>query len=222
MAGARTEGEKRRRKKASRNQEAWAGAEQRGPGRPKIEGVARLANERISRAAPIPPEKADAARRVVTEARCKAMGWPNGPEWRDLALAEHLGCEAGRAIHDLPSADRAALWEVIKTIRRVYTRYWVVHGLPMPYPDALSLAMLPEQVTSDNLSEAAIYDDRTIEEKSRASTTAMMRLEGVLMTYRVSALVKSVVLRDERPPSISALVLAMLVVAKKIDGEDFR
>jgi hypothetical protein len=139
------------------------------------------------------------------------MGWPDTALCRDMALAEHLGCEAGRALHDLPVADRAGLWEAVKVIRRVYATYWAVHGLPAPVPQPSSIAMLADMPECDDgPSGPAQYDSRTIEERSQAATSAMMRVEGLLLRTRYASAVKSAVLRDEDVRSRADLVLGLV------------
>ncbi len=233
MAGARTKGEKRRAKHRSREMALAAegvGAPERKRGRPPKEGVVRTESGRISRAGqyqarPVPPEKAAAARRVVADARCQLMGWAIPDDviaaaaMRSMALAPHLGCNAGRALHDLPDADRAALWGELARVRQTYARYWAVHGLPVPFPQSVAMAMLPEAAGSDGVEigghpgDGAGYDDRSVEERSRCATSAMMEIEGVLMSVGAVS-VKGAILRDEAVKDRALLVRALLAVER--------
>lgn len=188
-------------------------------GRPRKEGVIREANGRASRKGTqyvIPPEKQAAARRVVLEARCRLMGWAINRDNLEAALAEHLGCHAGRALHGHPGL--AGLWDTIKRIRAVYARYWAVHGLPTPFAKSASLVAMPEPIGSDGVEVDSGWDDRPIEEKSRTSTAAMMRIEGVLMLSRSRAAVKATVLCDEPVRDRPALIAALMAVEADMAG----
>lgn len=193
------------------------GQKRRGP--KKREGVSREANGRASRQGTqyaIPQEKRDAARRVVLERRCRLMGWPINRDMLVEAAAPHLGCNVGRALHGHPGL--AGLWGAAQHIRAVYARYWAVHGLPNPFPQSASLTAMPEPIGSDGVEVDSGWDDRPIEEKSRASTAAMMRIEGFLLAVGCAPEVKASVLRDEPVRDRARLVASLLAVEAYLSG----
>lgn len=202
MTKARTKGAKREAKRR---------------GRPPKEGVVREPSGRVSRKgtqyAP-PPERRDAIVAVALSARCKAMGWPDSAEARELAKMPHIGCEAGRAIHDLRDPERAEMWGAIRRMRAVYARYAAILGLPAPFPASAALTAMPEPVGSDGVEvDHAEYDPRPIEDRARSAVSAMMRIEGVIMTAGVAAAVKAAVLRDEPVKDRASLVRGLLAIA---------
>jgi hypothetical protein len=160
-------------------------------GRPRKDGPRVPGSNRLSRVA---HETREEAQRAAAQARCRLMGWPDTPENRKRALADHMGCTAGRAIDGHP--DRADLWAAIKLVAATYARYWRAIGAPPPYAKAARLTYLPDILGSDGV-EASRWDDRSEEERVRAATAAMMRVEQALGMVGAAAEVKGVVLADE-------------------------
>lgn len=161
-------------------------------GRPRKEGPRVPGSDRLSR---VNRERQQDAQRQVSLARCRIMGWDYTPENQKRALADHLGCNAGRAIDG--ERDRTELWAAVKLIITTYTRYWLSIGAPQPYAKAAMLTYLPEILGSDGV-EASTWDDRTEEQKVKGAAAAMMRIEQALGSagYGVAAEVKGVVLQD--------------------------
>ena len=200
MTKALTKGEKARRKR----------------GRPRIEDAPR--DPRTGLILRGSAEKREAAQRTVALARCKLMGWQIDPVKPDpaiirKALAEHMCCTAGRAIDADPERDK--LWQAIKTVLAVYTRYWTAIGAPPPYAKAAMLEHLPEALGTDGV-EASTWDDRSEEERAKAATSAMMRIEGLLgmAGQGVSAEVKHVLLKDEAVRDYARLRAGLLAVSQ--------
>lgn len=175
MTKARTQGEITRRKR----------------GRPRKDGP-RQPNGQPSR---ISQERQEEAQRTVALGRCRIMGWEPTAENVKRALADHMGCTAGRAIDHEPAEARAELWAAIKRIGQTFARYWQAIGAPPPYAKAAMLAYLPEPTGSDGV-EASRWDDRSEQERVRAAADAMMHMEGRLRVAGAAAEVKAVVLHD--------------------------
>ncbi len=193
------------------------GAKRRG--RPPKDGP-REPSGRLSR---IPSERRDDAQSVVIEARAKAMGVPK-PDgdhvavsaWRRRLLADHMGCEAGRAIDG--ESDRAELWAAIKAIASAHRAYWQAIAAPYPYPRILALETEAE-APSGGVEVSAKADIRTPEERVRTAVNRMMHIETVLGAAGegVAAVVKETVLHD-RPVRCRRRYLAGLRAVVS-DGE---
>lgn len=122
------------------------------------------------------------------------------------AGAEHMGCEAGRALEmavesgELARADLPALWEAVRRVRAIYATYWRAIGAPPPYAATAGLTVLPEPWGSEGveIGVGVAYDARSEVERVRDATAAMMWAEGVLgmAGAGVAAEVKRVVLYD--------------------------
>jgi hypothetical protein len=138
------------------------------------------------------------------------MGWEITLGNLKLALADHMGCTAGRAIDHEPDQTRAELWNAIKRIRAVFNRYWIAIGAPPPYAKAAMMAYLPDALGTDGV-EASTWDSRSQEEKIRAAVTAMMHIERVLgmAGYGVASEVKQVVLYDAKVLDYAKLVAGL-------------
>ena len=236
MGRAHSKGERKRIKQA---QAAFAAAGdgsdpiKRPRGRPKKEGVERepgtgrpsRKGTQVYKPKPLTPEQQAANRRTVMEQRCKAMGWEVNEANCDLARSDYLGCNAGRALHDLDKQNRDELWEIVQRIRSTYARYWSIHGLPSPFAKGASMAVVPEGFGSDGVEidvSPSEYDDRTIEEKSRASTNAMMSIDGALTVAGRARELKEILLLDYPVTDRPHFVRAMLGVEAHLRGEEKR
>lgn len=147
------------------------------------------------------------AMRASTVARCKVLGilpraTADGPSYVPTAdMVKRvgppwMGCTAGRAIE--AETDRAELWEAIKRVRQVYTTYWRTTGIPSPYAKIGALASIPDAFGSDGveIGDRKVTDIRSIEDRVKSATAAMMRMETILgmAGYGVAHEVKRVVL----------------------------
>lgn len=214
MAGSRTEGEKRRRKKAARNQEAWTEAERRG-GRPPMMGIARetpTAKDRLGKA-----KRPCAALRdsLIVRARLAGIEVPKTPDGKPRLTADlvrrlsqpWMGCNAGRAIEAEPPDTRADLWGAISAVRKIYVRYWRAIGLPDPYPPTARL-LYAETPPDDAapLDTAWARDRLSVEEEVKAATATMMACEMKLGFVRWA---KGCILYDEPVRDRVALILCL-------------
>jgi hypothetical protein len=190
-------------------------------GRPRKDGP-REDNGRPSR---VSPKRREETQQTVIVARCKIMGWlprigenglPTMAPTADMtkrAASEWMGCNAGRAIEGEAPDVRAELWAAIKHVATTYARYWASIGAPPPYASAAMMTYLPEIMGSDGV-EASTWDHRTEEERVRASSAAMMRLEQTLgmAGEGVAVEVKGVVLHDAPVRNYARMVLGLRAV----------
>jgi hypothetical protein len=183
---------------------------QRKRGRPRKEGARDQKTGRLARGS---AERREEAQRAVAIVRCKAMGWDITIDNMRRALADHLGCNAGRAID--AHGQRPELWAAIKAIRAVYARYWQAIGAPPPYAKVALLTYLPEPFGSDDV-DVSTWDDRTEVERVKAATAAMMRMEQALgmAGEGVRAEIKGVVLMDEPVRSVARLLAGLKAVGQ--------
>jgi hypothetical protein len=215
MAGSRTEGEKRRRKKAARNQEAWAEAEKRGRGRPPMQGIAREAV--AGRRALGNPARPCAALReaLLVRARLAGIAVPSTEDGKPRLTADMvrrlsqpwMGCNAGRAIETEAPELRADLWGAISDVRKTYARYWRALGLPDPHP--MIARLLYAETPPDDaapLDTAWARDRLSVEEEVKAASNAMMLCEQKLGLARW---LKGCILNDE-PVRDRAVLIACL------------
>jgi hypothetical protein len=201
------------------------GAKRRG--RPRKEGP-RQPNGEPSR---IAPERRDEAQRTVAIARCNLMCWWPSPENQKRALADHMGCTAGRALEMLADAghedvqklagfklqftDIPELWAAVEHVMATHFRYWKAIGAPAPYANGA----WPKYI-NDALGTAGVdvsrWDDRSDEEKVKSASNAMMWLEQQLRStgYGVATEVKQVVLHDAKVLDYAKLVAGLRSVMK--------
>lgn len=152
--------------------------------------------------------------------RCRQNGLTDNAAGRREARSPWYGCAAGRAMaaavsdHD----DRARLWDAIQHMRRVQVAHDRAIGAPVRHAKCLRLLVPIEALSAD--AETPPLDERTDEEKQRAATSAMMRLEGWLgytdKAARSEAL--RVVIDDGEARDIVGLLSALLCVVDGMAG----
>ena len=117
---------------------------------------------------------------IALQARAKHLEAAGVEKPSDLARSQMAGCEAGKALLSDQGAkeDRAALWQAVTHIRRVWVAYGRAIGAPNRYAQCLRVLLPTEQF---EVSAASSYDDRPQEDKDRAAVSAYMQTHGWLM-----------------------------------------
>lgn len=114
--------------------------------------------------------------RAKRQAHLRALGLNEGL-WR-LPMA---GCEVGLSLlaDRLQPDERAALWEAVCHIRRVYVAYGKAIGAPDRYAQCLRILLPATQF--EIRADSAPRDDRPQADRDIAAVSAFMRVQGWLM-----------------------------------------
>ena len=199
---ARTQGGKRRAKKA----------------RNKFDIAETPKREKSGRAYRA-PDQTD-ARAGQLKARCRQRGISTGADNRRKMSAPWNGMAEGAAIESVKGEQaQQRLWNASQHMVRTWTVYYRAHAMPPPYAKCMSILAPTDAMEAD--ASTPPRDDRTDEEKQRASVTAKMQVEGWL--GRISAFAasecKQVVLGGRDVKDEAGLLAALQVVADGLDGK---
>ena len=123
------------------------------------------------------PPREDATR-VVIDARLRLAGKADTPDNRKDMRSQMRGCSIGRALQARGGEDMPDLWQAVQHMRRTDAAYRGVHGLPSPHAKVAGI-LAPTDVMETS-AEAPPADLRSVEEKSRAATSAYMAVQGWL------------------------------------------
>lgn len=153
-------------------------------------------------------------------ARCRAMGIsPTASNLRRMR-SQMAGCNAGRAIiaHVADPDEQSSLFAAVQHMRRVVAQHDAAIGAPRRHAVCLRLLVPIEAMTADADSPAP--DMRSEAERSRAATSAMMRVEGWLGWTDAGAAseARRVCLEDDPVRSPLALLAALRCVADGLAG----
>jgi hypothetical protein len=141
------------------------------------------------------------------EITAKNINEMRGPWW---------GCYAGRLIGEVTmgAADRADLWSAICHMRKVVVQHDAALGLPKRHPACMRLLQASVGI-------GRIEDDRSDDDKVRATTAALMKVETWLGYTDGAARseAKRVVVSDEVCVDPDGLILALRCVSDGIKGK---
>ena len=199
---ARTQGGKRRAKKA----------------RSKFDIAETPKREKSGRAYRA-PDQTD-ARADQLKARCRQRGIPTTTENRRAMSAPWNGMPEGKAIDGVIGEQaQQRLWNASQHMVKTWITYYRAHTIPSPYAKCMSILAPTDAMEAD--ASTPPRDDRTDEERQRASVTAKMQVEGWL--GRISAFAasecKQVVLGGREVKDEAGLLAALRVVADGLDGK---
>lgn len=153
------------------------------------------------------------------DARCRQHGEKPTSETRRKMLAPWNGFPEGAAIETATGeAAKQRLWNASQHMVKTWTVYYRAHTMPSPYARCMSILQPTDEMQADAASPA--LDERDDAEKQRDSVTAKMRVEGWL--GRISAFsareCKQVVLNGRDIKDAAGLLAALRVVADGLDG----
>jgi hypothetical protein len=185
----------------------------------------RRINGRLSQAAAdVTQRKATEARETIMQiqgdnlrARCRAMGIGNPTEQQLIAARSPMtACNAGRWLANHP--DKDTLWSSVQHIRRTYTAWARVSGLPSRHAKCLSILVPPDPM--ETTADAPAMDLRTDVEKAQAARRAWNAVEGWLraLPLRTMQEVKAVILDDYEVRDAPGLETALRIVAEGMAG----
>lgn len=165
------------------------------------------------------PDQTD-ARADQLKARCRQRGLTANAENRRKMSAPWNGLPEGAAIENASGEEaRQRLWSASQHILKTWLAYYRAHGMPSPYAKCMSILAPTDAMEAD--ASTPPRDDRTDEEKQRASVSAKMQIEGWL--GRISAFAagecKQVVLGGRDVKDEAGLLAALRVVADGLDGK---
>ncbi len=163
------------------------------------------------------PEKALVVQGPNLLARCRAMGITNPTEAQLIAARSPMAaCNAGRWLVNHP--DKDTLWSSVQHIRRTYTAWARVSGLPSRHAKRLSILVPPD--TMETTADAPAMDLRTDVEKAQAARRAWNAVEGWLraLPLRTMREVKAVILDDYEVRDAPGLETALRIVAEGMAG----
>jgi hypothetical protein len=164
------------------------------------------------------PEKALVVQGPNLLARCRAMGIDNPTEQQLIAARSPMtACNAGRWLVNHP--DKDALWSSVQHIRRTYTAWARVSGLPSRHAKCLSILLPPESM--ETTADAPAMDLRTDVEKAASARRAWNAVEGWLraLPLRTMQEVKAVILDDYEVRDAPGLETALRIVADGMVGK---
>lgn len=153
------------------------------------------------------------------KARCRRWGVP-ARDWRDMR-DPWWGCEAGGAMAKATPRrdDRLKLWDAICHMRRVVTAFDRVMGAPNRHAQSLRLMLPIEEMHADATTPP--MDERTDAEKEDDAVRALQWLEEWMGRAGVAAKAEAerVVLDDQRPADVAAMLSALHHISDGISGK---
>lgn len=156
--------------------------------------------------------------------RCRQMGKePTAENVRDMR-APWNGCHAGRALSQttipLDADDRAGLWDAICHMRRTQAAFDFAIGAPKRHAACLRLLLPVEAMEADATTPP--IDERSLEERQRDATRALMQIEGWLgyVDGATAAIAKRAVIDDEEVRCPEAVVRALSCVREGMLGQN--
>jgi hypothetical protein len=138
------------------------------------------------------------------------------------AMADPMqGCAIGRALFDMKDADeRQELWGAVCHMRRTYTRYCALMGLPSPHAKVAGI-LAPTEAMETSADHPA-PDLRPLDERVRSATSAEMALHGWLgwtdKTSASFAWAAVIYLPDSPIRDLPAVIRALQCVVDGIKG----
>jgi hypothetical protein len=165
-------------------------------------------------------EDARSATETAATARLRLLAMSDSPDARKAVLAPENGCDVGRAIvaHITDRDERRNLWQAVQHMRKVWAAYYRAIGAPNPHAQCLRI-LTPAEGVPDAMETH--FDDRPLEERVRAATSAHMRVIGWLShgANADRAACVGAVVHDEPLRDWLAVERALRLVVKGLAGK---